>query len=263
MMLSLLLAIFSGSVIGLLLGATGGGGSLLAIPLLVYVLGVPAQQAALLSLIVVGLSALVGAWHKSRQQRVRGVAAIVFSVTGAAGAWMGAYGHELVTEGTVLTLFGFLMIGVSGWNLSRLDVDEEAMNRDGCARAFSVLCVGRALAIGFGIGMLTGFFGVGGGFLIVPALTLIMGFPGSLAVGTSLLIIALMAAGGILGHLQSVTLDWVLFAGLLLGSLGGVLYGSRVSSKCGDRAFRRGIGILTGSTGGLMVLVNIFRLFKT
>ena len=262
MILSLLLAVVSGSFIGLLLGATGGGGSLLAIPLLVYVLGVPAQQAALMSLIVVGLSALMGAWHKSRQNHVRGLAAVLFSTTGAVGAWVGAYGHRIVPEETVLTLFGLLMMGVSWWNIRHLDVDEQTMNQEGCARTFSLLCVGRALALGFGIGVLTGFFGVGGGFLIVPALTLLMGFPGPAAVGTSLLIIALIASGGIIGHLEAVTLDKALMSGLLVGGAGGVLFGSRFSSKCGDRAFRKIFGILTGGIGILMVMVHMVRPFQ-
>jgi len=263
MILSLLLAGAAGGLVGFLLGATGGGGSLLAIPLLVYVVGVSAQQATLLSLIVVGATALVGAWHKSRQNQVRGLAAVVFSSTGIMGAWVGAHGHRIVPEETVLLLFGLLMIGVSAWNMRRTGVDEQDASQEGCARkTMTLLCVGRALGIGFGVGVLTGFFGVGGGFLIVPALTIVMGFPASVAVGTSLLIIALIAVGGIIGHMESVTIEGAMLACLCLGSMSGVLYGSRLSSTVGDRVLRQSVGALTGSVGLLMVGVHLVRLLS-
>ena len=256
------LAILSGSLIGLLLGATGGGGSLLAIPLLVYVVGVPVQQAALISLIVVGVSALVGALHKSQENQVRGLAAVLFSTTGAAGAWFGAYGHRIVSEESVLTLFGLLMFGVSWWNLRRLDVDEQAMNQEGCARNFSPQCVGRGLGIGFAVGVLTGFFGIGGGFLIVPALMFIMGFPAQMAVGTSLLTVALIASGGIIGHLNTVTVDTILVSWLLAGAVCGVVLGSRWSAGLDGKAFRKALGLLTGAIGFLMVAAHLLRLFR-
>ena len=97
MLFQALLAILSGGMVGLLLGATGGGGSLIAIPLLVYVVGVPIQKATALSLVVVGYSALFGAWQAHRNGKVRGLAAVLFSGTGMFGAWLGAHGQHLVT----------------------------------------------------------------------------------------------------------------------------------------------------------------------
>ena len=94
--LQYLLALISGGFVGLLLGATGGGGSLVAIPLLVYVVGVPVQKSTAMSLIVVGYSALFGAWKEHQRQRVHTKAALLFSLTGMIGAWIGAQGHQLV-----------------------------------------------------------------------------------------------------------------------------------------------------------------------
>jgi uncharacterized membrane protein YfcA len=115
--LQLVFALLSGGVVGVMLGATGAGGSMLAIPLLVYLVGVPVQEAIVISLMVVGYSALFGAWRKSRDHHVKGRAALVFSSTGLVGAWVGALGHTLINENTILLLFGLLMVGVSAWSL--------------------------------------------------------------------------------------------------------------------------------------------------
>ena len=117
--LQLVLALLSGGVVGVMLGATGAGGSMLAIPLLVYLVGVPVQEAIVISLMVVGYSALFGAWRKSRDHHVKGRAALVFSSAGLLGAWVGALGHTLINENTILLLFGLLMVGVSAWSLGR------------------------------------------------------------------------------------------------------------------------------------------------
>lgn len=110
-----LLALLSGGLVGLMLGSTGGGGALVAIPLLVYVVGVPVQHASAMSLIVVGYSALFGAWQESRHHRVHVPTALVFSMTGMLGAWIGAHGHQLVPETLVLFLFGNLLLCISAW----------------------------------------------------------------------------------------------------------------------------------------------------
>jgi uncharacterized membrane protein YfcA len=143
------LAFCSGGVVGVMLGATGAGGSMLAIPLLVYLVGVPVQEATVISLMVVGYSALFGAWRKSRDQHVKGRAAIVFSSTGLVGAWVGAFGHSFFNEHTILLLFGLLMVGVSAWSLAR---KHRAMpdQVEGCARQLAW-------------GSLQGFLGLGEG----------------------------------------------------------------------------------------------------
>jgi hypothetical protein len=251
-----LLALLSGGLVGLLLGATGGGGSLVAIPLLVYVVGVPVQKATAMSLIVVGYSSLFGAWKESRQQRVHVVTAILFSLTGMIGAWVGAHGHQLVPETLVLFLFGNLLLFISVWTFWKTHEGEYNDIPSGCAKKFSGRCALKALAFGWGVGLLTGFFGVGGGFLIVPALMFLMGFPIRLAIGTSLLIIALISIGGVAGHLKVAYLDFVLTGLVLLGSLLGLMFGSQVTGSIPAHHFRRGVAILIGVIGMLLVMAN-------
>ena len=247
------LALLSGGGVGVMLGATGAGGSILAIPLLVYLVGVPVHEATVISLIVVGYSALLGAWRKSREHHVKGKAALVFSSTGWLGAWVGALGHVWIQANTILFLFGVLMVGVSVWSLARRNFPLPNQV-EGCARQFSLKCVGRALSIGFGVGILTGFFGVGGGFLIVPALIGVLGFPPPLAVGTSLMIIALTTVGGILGHLEMAPMEFGLTAIVVAGSLIGMLVGTSLSQNIDQRRFALVFGVLTGIIGTGIIL---------
>ncbi|MDH3503364.1 MAG: sulfite exporter TauE/SafE family protein [Nitrospirota bacterium] len=251
-----LLALLSGGLVGLLLGTTGGGGSLVAIPLLVYVVGVPVQNATAMSLIVVGYSSLFGAWKESRQQRVHVVSAILFSLTGMIGAWVGAHGQQLVPETLVLFLFGNLLLFISVWTFWKNNEGEHNDIPSGCAKEFSGRCALKALAFGWGVGLLTGFFGVGGGFLIVPALMFLMGFPIRLAIGTSLFIIALISIGGVVGHLKVAHLDVVLTGLLLLGSLLGLIFGAQVTRSIPAHHLRRGVAILIGVIGVLLVVAN-------
>ena len=251
-----LLALLSGGLVGVLLGATGGGGSLVAIPLLVYVVGVPVQNATAMSLIVVGYSSLFGAWNESRQQRVHAVSALLFSLTGMIGAWVGAHGQQLVPETLVLFLFGNLLLFISVWTFWKNNEGEHNDIPSGCAKEFSGRCALKALAFGWGVGLLTGFFGVGGGFLIVPALMFLMGFPIRLAIGTSLFIIALISIGGVVGHLKVAHLDVVLTGLLLLGSLLGLIFGAQVTRSIPAHHLRRGVAILIGVIGVLLVVAN-------
>ncbi len=250
------LALLSGGLVGVLLGATGGGGSLVAIPLLVYVVGVPVQNATAMSLIVVGYSALFGAWQESRQQRVHIVSALLFSMTGMIGAWVGAHGHQHVPDTLVLFSFGNLLLFISMWTFWKNYEGEHNDVPSGCAKEFSGRCVLKALTFGWGVGLLTGFFGVGGGFLIVPALMFLMGFPIRLAIGTSLLIIALISIGGVIGHFKGAHLDVVLTGLVLLGSLLGLMFGSQVTRSIPTHHLRRGMAILIGGVGMLLIVAN-------
>lgn len=227
-----------GGVVGVSLGATGSGGSLLAIPLLVYVLGKSLQEATAMSLVVVAASAWLGVYTPFRAGEVRFRVALVFSGTGALGAWAGAYGHHLAPERILLLLFGVLMLLASAqmWRHSRVQVADTGVS---CADQFPRTCWIKATIIGFAVGGLSGLFGVGGGFVIVPALTLLLGFPIKTAVGTSLLIIGLISLGGIAGHLQFGVLDWILTSLLLLGSGTGIIFGQRLGRLASPAALTK------------------------
>jgi uncharacterized membrane protein YfcA len=255
------LAIVSGGFIGLTLGATGGGGALLAIPLLVYVLGVTARDATAMSLMVVGGSALLGVWDYGRAGEVRVKAALVFSGTGAVGAWGGAYAHQLVREELLLVLFGGLMLGAAAKMLWWKPPVTSTEAEESCAYRFPRICWVKVSGIGLLVGIMTGFFGVGGGFVIVPALVLVLGFPMRLAVGTSLLIIALISIGGLAGHLQFGHFDGRLAALVLLGSAAGILLGTRLGRAGSPERMTRAFALVTIGIAVPLILHNAIRLW--
>jgi uncharacterized membrane protein YfcA len=256
-----LLALASGGMVGMLLGATGAGGSLVAIPLFVYVVGVPVQSATAMSLVVVGFSALFGAWKESRYQKVRGTAALVFGGTGMIGAWVGAQGHQFIQGDMVLFLFGILMIGVSVATWKRSKKNVEAGENQGCSRELSIPCLAKALSMGLGIGVLTGFFGVGGGFLIVPALIIVMGFPMPIAIGTSLLIIAINAGSGILSHLNHISLDRMLTLWVISGSIIGMVVGGYIGRELGSQRVTKAFSVIAGVIGVCVVIDKSLEMF--
>ncbi len=265
MMSQTIFAIFSGGVIGLLLGATGGGGTLIALPLLVYLVGIPVQHATAMSLIVVGYSALFGAWQASRQQLVKGWMALIFSSTGMVGAWAGAQGHRLVPHDWILFLLGLLLIAISLWTLcSQTPTNGEGRtNSEGPNLEVSFTLILKATSIGFGVGLVTGFFGIGGGFMMVPALMFVLGFPMRMAVGTSFLIIALTSVGGIIGHLDLDHLDIPLTGLVIAGSLVGMLVGAQIAKTLPEATLKTIFAILVGLTGLFVLIDNGWRLFAS
>jgi uncharacterized membrane protein YfcA len=254
------LAVAIGGLIGLSLGATGGGGALLAVPLLVYVLGTPPHDATAMSLMIVGFSALLGVWEYGRAGEVRVKAALVFSGTGAVGAWAGAYAHQLVREEVLLVLFGMLMLGAAAkilrWKSPLAGVDAE----ESCAYLFPRACWLKVSGLGALVGLMTGFFGVGGGFVIVPALVLILKFPMRLAVGTSLLIIALISVGGLAGHLQFGRFDGRLAMLVLAGSTAGILLGTRLGRAVPPDRVTKAFAFVTIGVAIPLILHNAIRL---
>lgn len=259
---SFLPAIAVGVLIGLVLGATGGGGSLLAMPLLVYVVGVEPRGAVAMSLVVVGGSALVGVYHRRVSGEIKVKPALVFSGVGAAGAWGGALGHKFVRDETVLLLFGFLMI-VAVWQMWRRSVEQPVRApHDSCAERFPRSCWIKVSAVGFLTGLLTGFFGVGGGFVIVPALAVVLGFPARMALSTSLLIIALISVGGIVGHLQAGQVDWLLTGILLLGGAFGMTGGSWIARRASPVTLTRSFAAVALVVAIAMIVHNGRKLFS-
>ncbi len=254
------LAIVSGGLIGLSLGATGGGGSLLAIPLLVYVLGTTARDATTMSLMIVGASALLGVWEYGRIGAVRVKPALVFSGTGAVGAWVGSYLHQLVRQEVLLVLFGMLMLGVAGKMLRWKGAESERDAEGSCAQRFPRTCWIKVSGIGSLVGLLTGFFGVGGGFIIVPALVLLLGFPMRAAAGTSLLIIALISLGGLVGHLQFGQINARLAVRVLLGSAAGIALGTKLGRRASPETTTKAFAFVLIGIALPLIVHNVERL---
>jgi uncharacterized membrane protein YfcA len=182
---AVLLLLSSGAVVGLTLGLIGGGGSVLAVPLLVYLVGVPSAHVAIgSSAVAVALNAAWGLVSHARLGTVKWPCAIVFTAAGVSGAFAGAsLGKQL--DGTeLLALFGLIMIAIGVYMLTfkpKLTARDVKLTRENAAHLLP-----RLLAIGAGVGLLSGFFGIGGGFLIVPGLVLATGMALQNAIGTSL-----------------------------------------------------------------------------
>ena len=275
----LAIAVPAGLLIGLSLGALGGGGSILTVPVLVYLLGQSPHAATAGSLLIVGITAAGGMIAHWRAGRVRLAPGIAFGVLGVAGSYAGARLSPSVRPDLLLSLFAGLMLVAAAVMLRRRRgaygqhvpaVPSPPAPRQAAAPgnlgasplrgrsttatldkpAAAVLAPGRPearprprgpaavrqglkiIAAATGVGLLTGFFGVGGGFVIVPALVLALGFDMPAAVGTSLLVIAINSAAALAVRLGGpVALDWPLLGVFTAAALAGALAGNRAASR--------------------------------
>lgn len=214
-----------GFTIGLMLGFLGGGGSILTVPALVYLVGQSPQAAVSTSLIIVGSNAAVGALIRNRharmmhEQLLNWRVALIFGGVGMITAYWGADFSKNLSSTTLMILFAMLMLLVGVYML----LTRNGQQIESITRGWPV-----TVASGAGVGLLTGFLGVGGGFLIVPALVMVVGLPIHQAVGTSLVIIAMNSLAGLLGHLTGAMLDMQLIAVFVSTGIVGVLAGTRL-----------------------------------
>jgi uncharacterized membrane protein YfcA len=233
------LSLLLGALVGFSLGLIGGGGSILTVPLLVYVIGDTVSAAIGTSLAIVGLNALFGFFGHWRQESVRLKTGIVFGVAGVGGAFAGAWLGHFLPGKQILFLFALLMlvaaIGMLRGKKSQGAGDAPATFQDDYTPAEWI----KVLITGLLVGVLTGFFGVGGGFVIVPALVIVLGMPMRLAVGTSLLIIAINSAAGLAAHLQYGGIDIATTALFVIGGLVGALLGARLAGKIREAQLRQ------------------------
>jgi uncharacterized membrane protein YfcA len=247
MPLHLLLALALATLIGVSLGLLGGGGSTLAVPVLVYVAGLDAHAAVGASLAIVGATALVGGLVHARAGRADLRAAAVFGAAGMAGAPLGAHFTHAVSPRLVLLCFGALMLLTGGVMMrGRTTV----VARRGKSHAAAVLAVGLA------VGLLTGFLGVGGGFLVVPALVVLAGMPIHRAIGSSLFVIAGNSAAGVLVHIRQGEMPLGLTAAFTAAAIGGAVVGVRVSSGVDPARLRRAFAVFVAAVGALVLAAN-------
>ena len=244
------LALALAALIGVALGLLGGGGSILTVPVLVYVLGYAAKPAIAMSLPIVGITALVGALLHWRRGNVRPGTAALFGVVAMVGAFAGARLARLVPGGVQLVLLALLMLVAAGAMLR----GSKPVATEGKPPTTShhALVAGVAL----GVGALTGLVGIGGGFLIVPALVLLLGVPMRAAVGTSLLVIAMNSAAGLLGHLGTVAIDWPFLARFTAVAIAGTLAGTIATGRVPQAALRRGFAVLLLVVGAFVLYGN-------
>lgn len=266
--MTLALAVVAGVLIGLSLGTLGAGGSILAVPVLVY-LGQDAGQATTGSLVVVGSTSLLAAVAARRSGNVNLGRGLVFGFVAVGGAAIGAKASTHVADGVLLGSFAALMLLVGGLMVRR-EVGRRGRNGDpgrtrstlddpivsfregfmcDCPRALKVLVTATA------VGLLTGFLGVGGGFLVVPALMLALGLPITTAAGTSLVVITVTSLTALVVRIGSgASPDWALVAGLTVAAAVGAIAGTRLADRIDTDKLSKasallvlGVGVYTAS----------------
>lgn len=250
-------AIVTGLLIGLSLGTLGGGGSILTVPVLVYLLGQDPHQATTASLLVVGLAAVIGAVTHARAGRARVRTGLIFGLLGMAGAYAGSLASAAVPANLLLAGFGLLMLAVAAAMILRHRMAGRPRPsghhpRPGTRRAVAVV------ATATGVGLITGFFGVGGGFVVVPALVLVLGFDMAAAAGTSLIVIAIDSASALAaraGHAMT-AFDWGLIAAFATAAVLGTLAGTTLAGRVRPQQ-------LSGAFTALIILVAGFTLVRS
>ncbi len=227
-------------VVGLSLGLLGSGGSILTVPILVYLAGESPKVAIAASLAIVGAIALVGAANYARQRLVDWRYVLYFGLPGIVATYAGTWVSHFVSGAVQLVVFAVIM-GLASYTMLRpaSTVETPPPRRH----------LGGLLAAGVAVGLVTGFVGVGGGFLFVPALVILGGLSMHRAVGTSLAVIALNSASGFVGHLETLTsesvrIPWGLIAAFAAIGMAGSLAGHRVGRRLAHSSLRRMFGVL-------------------
>ncbi|MDZ4674261.1 MAG: sulfite exporter TauE/SafE family protein [Gemmatimonadota bacterium] len=238
-------------VIGVSLGLLGGGGSILTVPVLVYVLGIPVKTAIPMSLVVVGATSAFGVLGHARGGTVHWRTALAFGPPAIVGALLGAQLGLQVPAGVQLAIFAVFMIlaSISMWFGQRLWAPKATVAESEAPRSLRV--VGW---LGGLVGVLTGLVGIGGGFLYVPTLVILARLGMKQAVGTSLVLITLSAVSGFARYAGEVSLDWgavVLFTAL---AFVGVLAGTRMVRHVSQESLRRGFAVFLLVMGAIVLL---------
>lgn len=233
---TLVLVLSLSVLIGISLGMLGGGGSILTVPILVYVADMPAKEAIAASLFVVGVTSLAGMVSHARSGRVRWRTGLIFGAAGMVGAFVGGLIGGHVPGDLLLIAFALMMVATS---TAMIRGRKKTAAGHGADDELPVL---RILLDGAAVGLVTGLVGAGGGFLVVPALVLLGGLPMSVAVGTSLLVIAMKSFAGLAGYLTTVHLDWPLVLGVTASAVVGSVVGGRLAGKVPETALRKAFG---------------------
>ncbi|HUQ48670.1 MAG TPA: sulfite exporter TauE/SafE family protein [Gemmatimonadaceae bacterium] len=231
-------------LVGFVLGLLGGGGSVLTVPILIYALHVPVKQAIATSLCVVGLVAFIGFLSHWRQKTVVVRVALAFGPAAVIAAYAGAKIAKHVPPTAQLILFA--VVGLAGSALMLRGTFRKSTTTVSDTYEFKL--DRRTLVLlslqGLGVGLLTGLIGVGGGFLIVPALVIVAKLPMRLAIGTSLLVIAMNALSGFAGNIGVVPVDWNLVVWFTGTAAIGSIIGSAISKRAPQRQLKQIFGVL-------------------
>lgn len=246
------LGALSGTLVGFVLGLVGGGGSILAVPLMVYLVGVRNPHVAIgTSALAVAANAAMGVGTHARLGNVKWRCASVFALSGIAGAFVGSSLGKAFDGQKLLFLFALVMIVVGGLMLRRrshVGDPEVRLGRENAAKL---------VLYGLGTGLFSGFFGIGGGFLIVPGLIAASGMPMLFAVGSSLVAVTAFGLTTAANYALSGLVDWTLALLFVAGGFAGSLLGTRAAKRLS------GAGHLTTVFAGLIFIVAAYMLWKS
>ncbi|WP_276132459.1 sulfite exporter TauE/SafE family protein [Polluticoccus soli] len=246
-----ILGYLAATLIGISLGLIGGGGSILTVPVLVYLFGIDVTLSTSYSLFIIGTTSLVGAYRNYRKGQVSIRTALLFGISSIATVYISRkfllpvvpdvlfnIGDFHVTRSfATMTLFAALMLFASLSMIKSNDSPAEPSKSHHGARFLSNL-----LFAGIGVGLVTGLLGAGGGFLLIPVLVLLFRMPMKEAVGTSLLIIALNSLFGFAGDMGNVTPDWKLLLTLTAIAISGILAGGMLSNRIDGKRLKKSFG---------------------
>ena len=251
-MQTLALGLVSGALVGLVLASIGGGGSILAVPMLIYLVGVSSPHVAIgTSSVAVAASAAINLGLHARHGTVKWRCATVFALAGAMGAWIGSTFGKATDGQSLLALFGAVMIVVGLLMLRRRgegDNPEVRLDLKSVAHFAP-----RLILTGFGAGLASGYFGIGGGFLIVPALILATHMPMIAAIGSSLFAVTVFGATTAVSYSRSGLVDWPLAGAFIAAGLFGGSLGSRLATVLARRR-----SVLTAVFGVLVIGVGVY-----
>ena len=253
-------------LIGISLGLIGGGGSILTVPVLVYLFHVDPVQATAYSLFIVGASSLIGAWPKYKQGFVNLKTAIIFGIPSIAAVFatrkfivpaipseLGEFAGIAITKSLLMMmLFAVLMVAAS-FSMIRSKKNKETELEGEQKFNYPLILLEGAL-----VGVLTGLVGAGGGFLIIPALVMLSKLPMKQAVGTSLLIIAAKSLIGFTGDLGNRTMDWTLLLTVTALAIAGIFIGDKLSKRIDGNKLKTGFGWFVLVMGLYIIAQQLF-----
>ncbi|HIW91467.1 MAG TPA: sulfite exporter TauE/SafE family protein [Candidatus Corynebacterium avicola] len=250
---TLIIALALALLVGVSLGLLGGGGSILTVPILTYVLGMQPQEAIAASLFVVGVTSTVGMLGHAKAGRVRWKIGLIFGAAGMAGAFAGGVVGGYIPGAVLMVLFAAMMIATATAMIRgrTRTADADRAAQDG------PMPLPRIILDGLLVGLATGLVGAGGGFLIVPALNLLGGLPMVVAVATSLLVIVMKSGAGLAGHLVSTSLDWPVLIAFTGTAIVGSFIGVRLAARIPEQELRRWFGYFVLLTGAVVLVLEV------
>lgn len=235
--LTLALTALLAIAVGLSLGMLGGGGSILTVPILLYVAGLKAHEAIATSLLVVGSTSIAAVIPHAKGKRVRYQTGLLFGAASMFGAYGAGRVAKLVPAAVLLLLFGGMMLVTAVAMMRGRREPPAAQSADAAEAKLPFL---KILGEGLVVGAFTGLVGAGGGFLVVPALVLLGRLPMPEAVGTSLLVIAMKSLAGFAGYLGSVEINWTLALVVTIAAVSGSFFGAKLAGKLSPELLRKG-----------------------